>query len=257
MQLFILLILVKILGCEFCPLEFPSRQDRIQHTTTHFKSKSCTTCHKLLLCINGEWYELHASPGCVTDNDFQNLPKITHTDTIDTKTEAFNFGPDLQMKIEVSDNSDDFNVDEDYRTISDSLLICESDIEAKILPPIVQSLAKLKTNLTISRPKAKKRKDEKIIELSVKPDEKIKQACDKTVFPSLIRQTQAQKTHKSAKEVIQEISHLKVKKKSNLQSSNKAHQLNVSPATKHSWIIDHKARVSVIFARKHWGIFHR
>lgn len=150
MKLFIPLILDKLFRCEYCPLEFQSRHERIQHTATHFKSKSCETCHKVLLCINGDWYELHVSPGCIADNGSEHRTNRTCTDTNETKTEAFDFETDLKLKSEESDHDHSDNANEDYGTI-DSPSVPVAEIEVKALPPIVQSLAELKTNLTIKR----------------------------------------------------------------------------------------------------------
>lgn len=142
-------------GCEYCPLEFPSRQDRIQHTATHFKSKSCITCQKLLLCINGDWYELHATPGCDTKGDQQYVPTETYSDS-EIKAEAFDFVSNARLKSEINDCNDSSDDDpKDYSTF-DSLSILEPHIEVKPIPQFVQSLAKLKTNLTISRARVKK-----------------------------------------------------------------------------------------------------
>lgn len=154
--LYYVLILDKFIGCEYCPLEFQSRQDRIQHTATHFKSKTCTTCHKVLLCINGDWYELHASPYCDTKNYQQNDLCETHVAN-EIKSEEFDFLSDTgqAFKSEANNYGSSDEIDRDNRAF-DSLSILEPHIEMKPIPQFVKSLAKLKTNLTISRTRIKK-----------------------------------------------------------------------------------------------------
>lgn len=158
--LFFVLILDKFFDCEYCSLEFPSRHDRIQHTATHFKSKSCTTCHKLLLCINGDWYELHALPGCSMSNDSTNDCHVEITNQI--KREPIDVVCD-SLKFEINDNDSPDGFDE---APFDSSPIHEPQIEVNTLPPLVQSLAKLKKNITISRAKSEKRPNSEIENIS-------------------------------------------------------------------------------------------
>lgn len=141
-------------GCEYCPLEFPTQQDRIQHTATHFKNRSCLTCHKLLLCINGDWYELHAAPGCESKIDQGYVPTAAAIEN-EIKAEEFDFVSDTKLKSEMNDFDGSDDVDRDYNTF-DSLSILEPHIEMQPIPQFVQSLAKLKKNLTITRTKTKK-----------------------------------------------------------------------------------------------------
>lgn len=180
----------KYFDCELCSLEFPSRQDRIHHTATHFKSKSCQTCHKLLLCINGDWYELHATPACNLGDDSQH----NSCEAISTMKNEIkdNF---VSVSKQENDISDSDGMDDDYNAF-DSSPIHEPQIEVKTLPPIVQSLAKLKTNheITISRTKVKRRPAVQIPDISawkvqkiIKPAKPIKPIIkkplpNKTVF---------------------------------------------------------------------------
>lgn len=153
---YLTLILDKFFGCEYCPLQFQTRQDRIQHTATHFQSKMCMTYHKLLLCINDDWYELHASPCCNTNDKKPNDSSEFHP-TNEVKTEEFAFVSDTRQafKSEANDYGSSDEIDRDNSAF-DLISVLEPHIEMKPIPQIVQSLAKLKKNLTISRTRAKK-----------------------------------------------------------------------------------------------------
>lgn len=147
----------RFLGCEYCPLEFQSRHDRIQHTATHFQSKSCGTCHKVLLCINGDWYELHASPHCEPKIGQQNDPSRVPVandikDEVDFVTDARQ-----AFKSEANEYESSDEIDRDTSEFV-SISMLEPHIEMKPIPQIVKSLAKLKTNVTISA-RAKARPD--------------------------------------------------------------------------------------------------
>lgn len=191
----------KFFGCQYCKVGFESRQQRIQHTATHFKSKSCSTCDKLLLCINGDWYELHTTPGCDTKGDQQYVPCVAYIESDnENEVEAFEFVSNKSPNSYRND-SDRTDVKDDYGSL-DSVSILEPDIEVNALPPIIQSLAKLNTNLTISRTKAKRspdvrrqgiahEKEQNIFKPPSRPPDKfprnetiqkIKRPCNKTVF---------------------------------------------------------------------------
>lgn len=46
-------------ACDFCSLQFSSRNDRNTHTLEHFAKKTCSDCNKNVVRIGDEWYELH------------------------------------------------------------------------------------------------------------------------------------------------------------------------------------------------------
>lgn len=109
-----------------------------------------------MLCINGDWYELHATPCFDTKGDQQYVPIPTVTAIEnEIKAEEFDFVSDTKLKSELNDFDSSDDVDRDYNTF-DSLSILEPRIEMKPIPQFVQSLAKLKTNITISRARVKK-----------------------------------------------------------------------------------------------------
>lgn len=146
-----------------------------------------------MLCINGDWYEVHAAPGCNTMGDQQYVPCETYNED-ENEAYASDFESDSDSKLKYEMNDCNSSNDKDYNTF-DTLSIFEPHIEVNTLPPLIQSLAKLKT-ITISRTKAKKsvdaitkhishRKELTVIKSTVSQVDriqKIKRPCNQTVF---------------------------------------------------------------------------
>lgn len=53
--------------CDFCVLSFPTRPELKAHVLTHFKKKICLRTQKTLLQIADDWFELHISHGCTSE----------------------------------------------------------------------------------------------------------------------------------------------------------------------------------------------
>lgn len=99
----------------------------------HFKSKTCFTCKKMLICISGDWYELHASVKCDKENDKSNVMEVN----VDVKTEAYDygFGDERSVKSETfDDKSDDSRTDNIFE---ESPISYQNLIEVKSLPELI------------------------------------------------------------------------------------------------------------------------
>lgn len=155
-------------GCDYCSESFTSRGARMNHTATHFKSKSCKVCQKLLICINNDWYEFHISPNCGQECD--DLTVDENDKAKDIKSEAIEFVAenDLNLKPETNDfSSDDSEIDNLYEPLPSPELL----IEVKPMPhkkqPVLVNIEKMsaKTNpkntVKKENPRTKKNKIKK------------------------------------------------------------------------------------------------
>lgn len=138
-------------NCDYCPETFQSRAARITHTGVHFKSKSCLSCKKILICINGDWYDLHASVECHKENS---QPKHNDSDGInDVKVEEFVDYTADDMCVKSEQNDSDSNVTGDDLLFDDQPNL-HHQIEVNLLPEIENPIVKV----DLRRTKIKKTK---------------------------------------------------------------------------------------------------
>ncbi|XP_055326687.1 zinc finger protein 107-like [Sitodiplosis mosellana] len=122
--------------CDYCAEKFASRAARINHTLTHFQNKNCFTCNKMMICISGDWYALHASAEC--DKENIDTPNVID---VDVKTEAIDYTQEdaVSLKSEANEYacsaySDDTREDNIFEQ---SPVHFQSHIEVSSLPEIV------------------------------------------------------------------------------------------------------------------------
>lgn len=94
--------------CEFCSLEFRSRNDWNNHIIQHFKQKNCMVCGNILIRVGDIWYGAHNSQTCdqgilTTEiiTEVENTEEVILPDFVEVKAE------------EIYDVIDDSDVDND------------------------------------------------------------------------------------------------------------------------------------------------
>lgn len=132
-------------NCEYCPEIFQSQEARTCHTVIHFKSKSCLNCKKLLICINNDWYELHATVQCNKERNESN-PNTFECIVDNVKVEDSDTPEDSSVRSYHYD-SDDV---EDDKIIDDQPNL-QQLIEVKPLPVITDLDIKTKFRQKIPR----------------------------------------------------------------------------------------------------------
>lgn len=168
-------------GCDYCPETFLSRRTRINHTATHFKSKTCLTCGKILICINDDWYELHTSVKCDRDND------ITNDTVVNVKAEVIDYT--LADGIELKSEANDYDLDDsrDENIFGPSPINFQNHIEVNSLPEIVKEIQprtvfrKPKTTIKIQT-KSKTQTMKKTVIEAKQVQKKRKQVVNKATF---------------------------------------------------------------------------
>lgn len=94
--------------CEFCSLEFRTRNEWNNHIIQHFKQKNCVECGNILIRVGDIWYGPHNSQTCdqgmlTTEiiTEVQNTEEVILPDFVEVKAE------------EIYDVVDDSDVDND------------------------------------------------------------------------------------------------------------------------------------------------
>lgn len=77
-------------GCDFCSVSFESNPQRKEHLFSHFKSRKCNDCGKMLLMIDGEWYARHNSD-CIRNAASISNPLASHIEQTFIKEEPIEF----------------------------------------------------------------------------------------------------------------------------------------------------------------------
>lgn len=134
-------------SCEYCPETFQSQVARTNHTVIHFKSKSCLSCKKMLICINSDWYELHASVECNKENILSNSNDVQSIDG-DKIEDADCTVDDASVKSESNNYDSD---DTKNEILFDEQPNLQHHIEVNALPVISSPAIKVGSRRTISR----------------------------------------------------------------------------------------------------------
>lgn len=110
--------------CEFCSLEFRTRDAWNNHIIQHFKQRNCAVCGKILIRVGDIWYGPHNSQMCDQEimtteiiTEVQNTEEIILPDFIEVKAEEIYDVVDDESDIDDNDifdevltNSDDDEV---------------------------------------------------------------------------------------------------------------------------------------------------
>lgn len=120
----------------------------------------------MLICISGDWYELHASVECDKKNSRANV--------IDVKMETIDFihEDDASLKSEVNDNNSDDTMGDDI--FEDSPIQIQNHIEVSSLPEIVKSVVKSNPKRT-QKPRNRSKPISKSWTIKVNPKETVTQ----------------------------------------------------------------------------------
>lgn len=120
--------------CDFCILNFPTRAERNVHILTHFKKKTCLKTKKLLIYIADEWFELHISPSCTSEEcNYEMISNLEHINDQLIKEEEndldsrCSLNDETNIKYEDEDSGGDMKFENETETNFDSMSTTSSE----------------------------------------------------------------------------------------------------------------------------------